>query len=48
MIDCLYEAPLMMHKNGLNDVVCHELGLKNPTPKIEEWEKMVDGIKGLL
>ena len=44
-IDCLYEAPLMMHKYGLDDVVCRELGLENPTPKIEEW---VDTIKGLL
>ena len=47
-LDCLYEAPLMMHKYGLDDVVCRELGLENPTPKIEEWEKMVDAIKGLL
>ena len=47
-MDCLYEAPLMMHKFGLDDVVCRELGLENPTPKIEEWEKMVDAIKGLL
>ena len=38
----------MMHKYGLDDVVCRELGLDNPTPKIEEWEKMVDTIKGLL
>lgn len=37
----------MMHKYGLDDVVCRELGLENPTPKIEEWEKMVDTIKGL-
>ena len=35
----------MMHKYGLDDVVCRELGLENPTPKIEEW---VDTIKGLL
>ena len=47
-IDCLYEAPLMMHRYGLDDVVCRELGLENPTPKIEEREKMVDTIKGLL
>ncbi len=33
------------HKYGLDDVVYHELGLENPTPKIEEW---VDTIKGLL
>ncbi len=38
----------MMHKYGLDDVVCRELGFENPTPKIEEWEKMVDTIKGLL
>ena len=46
-LDCLYEAPLMMHKYGLDDVVCRELGLENNPPKIDEWEKMVENIKGL-
>ena len=46
-LDCLYEAPLMMHKYGLDDVVCRELGLENNPPQIEEWEKMVENIKGL-
>ena len=26
-MDCLYEAPLMLHKHGLDTVVCRELGL---------------------
>jgi CTP synthase len=46
-LDCLYEAPLMLHQYGLDDVVCRELGLENRPPKIEEWEKMVDTIKSL-
>lgn len=46
-MDCLYEAPLMLHNYGLDDVVCRELGLENPTPKIEEWEAMVDNIHNL-
>ena len=46
-MDCLYEAPLMLHQYGLDDVVCRELGLENPKPAIEEWEAMVDNIHHL-
>ncbi len=40
-VDCLYEAPLMLHNNGLDDVICRKLGLANPKPAIESWENMV-------
>ena len=41
----LYEAPLMLHKNGLDEVVCRELGIKTPKPDISEWQEMVSKIK---
>ncbi|NCA66732.1 MAG: CTP synthase [Clostridia bacterium] len=41
----LYEAPLMLHKNGLDCVACRELKLDCPEPQLDEWEKMVDNIK---
>jgi CTP synthase len=36
----LYEAPLMLHRNGLDFVVCRELGLNAPEPDLTEWNMM--------
>lgn len=41
--DCLYEVPLMLHKNGLDKVVCRELGLKNKCD-LTPWRAMVKDI----
>jgi CTP synthase len=48
-LDCLYEAPLMLHANGLDDVVCRSLGLSNPmqTEEMNQWIAMVEEIKHL-
>ncbi|MCL2029214.1 MAG: CTP synthase [Deltaproteobacteria bacterium] len=40
----LYEAPLMLHQNGLDSVVCRELGLKAPEPDLSEWRSMTNKI----
>ncbi|NMB19817.1 MAG: CTP synthase [Firmicutes bacterium] len=37
----LYGAPLMLHRSGLDKVVCRELGLNCPEPDLAEWEVMV-------
>lgn len=39
-LDCLYEAPLMLHANGLDEVVCRELKLCVPEPDLAEWQAM--------
>lgn len=41
----LYEAPLMLARQGLDSVVCRELGLNTREPDLGEWEAMVDSIK---
>jgi len=41
----LYEAPLMLHENGLDEVVCRELNLEASEPDLGEWENMVRRIK---
>ncbi len=46
-MECLYEAPLMLHDHGLDDVVCRRLQMENRTPDISDWEQMVATIKGL-
>ena len=49
-MDCLYEAPLMLHKHGLDTVVCRELGLDAPDHRgdgpsaLAEWEEMVSRV----
>lgn len=43
-LPCLYEAPIMLHKNGLDEVVCRELGMKTEKPDLTEWETMIQKI----
>ena len=43
-ISTLYEAPLMLHRNGLDTVVCRELGIQAPEPDINEWLTMTKKI----
>ncbi len=42
-VDCLYEAPMMLHKNGLDVVVCRELGLKSRCD-FSEWRNLIKNI----
>ena len=44
-LPCLYEAPLMLERGGLSGVVCRELGLDAPPPKLQQWEQMVQRTK---
>jgi len=45
-VESLYEAPLMLEKEGLAAAVCHHLGLENSAaPDLSEWEAMVHRLK---
>ena len=44
-LPCLYEAPLMLEQSNFSSVVCRELGIDAPAPKLTEWEHMVERIK---
>jgi CTP synthase len=41
----LYEIPLILHEEGLDDVVCSILGLGDNDPDLSEWEILVDRIE---
>ena len=41
----LYEAPLMLEKANLSDIVCRELGIRAPEPELEEWKKLIERIR---
>lgn len=45
-LDSLYEAPLMLEKSHFSGVVCRQLNIDAPEPKLDEWQGMVDKIKG--
>ena len=39
--ETLYEVPLLLQKEGLDEVVCRRLGLITPQPDLREWAAMV-------
>jgi CTP synthase len=43
-VTSLYEAPLMLHQNGLDKVACRELGLFTDDSDLSEWRSMVHKI----
>jgi CTP synthase len=43
----LYEIPLVLHEEGLDDVVCEILKLDAGDPDLSEWEVLVDRIEHL-
>lgn len=40
-VSCLYDAPLMLHREGLDRVVCRKLRLKTQEPDLLAWADMV-------
>ncbi|MCR4790130.1 MAG: CTP synthase [Treponemataceae bacterium] len=42
----LYEVPLMLHAQNMDDVVCRELGFENKAdyPELAAWSRMVEAI----
>ena len=41
----LYEAPMMLHRNGLDEIVCRELRLNAPKANLQAWQSMVEKIQ---
>ncbi len=41
----LYEAPLMLEKSNLSNIVCRELRINAPPPDLTEWKKLIKHIK---
>lgn len=40
-VPVLYEAPIMLERNGLANIVCSELNLETDAPDMREWDDMV-------
>ncbi|MBR2295381.1 MAG: CTP synthase [Clostridiales bacterium] len=41
----LYEAPLMLERSGLSEIVCRELKIDAKEPDLTEWVSLIDRIK---
>ena len=46
-VDTLYEAPLMLHDHGLDEVVCRELSIWAAKPDLNAWQGLIDRIHAL-
>ncbi len=44
--DTLYEIPLVLHDEGLDDYVCEMLRLEQHEPDLTEWRGLVDRVRG--
>jgi len=44
-VDCIYEVPLVFHKEGLDDKIVELLNIWTRAPRLENWEKLVRSLK---
>ena len=40
----IYEAPLIMHEEGMDALICKLLGLQTPAPDLGNWRKFVERV----
>ena len=43
--DTIYRIPLLLHQQGLDDVVCQKLGLRADPANLDEWTRVVGQIE---
>ena len=46
-VETLYEAPIMLHEHGLDEVVCRELSIWSAKPDMTKWKALTDRIHSL-
>jgi CTP synthase len=44
-VDCIYEVPLIFHKEGLDDKIVEMLHIWTRAPRLEAWEQLVHQLK---
>jgi len=44
-VDCIYEVPLLYHKDGLDEKIVRLLNIWTRAPVLDDWEKLVSGMK---
>ncbi|WP_028990712.1 CTP synthase [Thermithiobacillus tepidarius DSM 3134] len=43
--DTIYRIPLLLHEQGLDDIVVERLGLQAPAPDLSVWEGIIDAME---
>ena len=44
-VETIYEVPLVLHKEKLDELVVRKLGLKTPQPDISNWQRFVEKVE---
>jgi CTP synthase len=44
-VECIYEVPLVFHKEGLDQKIVEKLNIWTRAPKLDDWEKIVKRLK---
>ena len=44
-VPTIYEVPLMLHQQKLDELIVRKLGLEAPAPDLRQWQQVVDRIK---
>ena len=42
--DSIYRIPILLHEQGLDDIVINKLGLNVPSVDLSEWQRVVDAL----
>jgi len=45
--DTIYAVPLLLHQEGLDDLVIRHLDITSPEPDLSEWQALVDKIRSI-
>lgn len=43
-VECIYDIPSVLHKQGLDEIVLRKLALEAPPADLTEWDRVVDGL----
>jgi CTP synthase len=44
-VNCIYEVPLMLHAEGLDDLICERLNIWSRAPELATWQRVVSRFK---
>jgi CTP synthase len=44
-VETIYELPLVLHAEGLDDAICGRLNIWTPSPRLDSWERVVRVLK---
>ncbi len=44
-VDCIYEVPLLFHKQGLDGIICERLRLEQHGPDLDRWTHLVNTLR---